>query len=143
MESGATFPELTDIVVGAIDLQQGLIYLPGGAGTVDRIVPLNDWSATRLKAHFTSKGFDRDDHAVFGGKGPTDRTSTMKADLHRVLELAGLAGRPGVTTYSVRGWLGRQVWDATSQIHRVARRLGLDSTDRAWDVIDIDWRQLP
>jgi hypothetical protein len=64
----------------------------------------------------------------------------MSHESRRILEMTGLDNDPTVGPNSVRAWLGLKVWNESRSIEKVTARLGLRSTDLAYKVIGVNWR---
>jgi integrase/recombinase XerC len=142
VEAGSTMTELPLVQTWCVDLQDGEVLLPGGKWTDERVVPLTSWGVESIRRHVQGTDPRTDRPLVYAGPGCAGRRSTMSQELARVFELAGLRQDPTVKTESVRAWLGLKVWTETGRIEKVSQRLGLRSTDDAWTLIGIDWRDL-
>jgi integrase/recombinase XerC len=139
-EAGATMTELPRILVSDVDLEKGLVLLRGSPRTARRVVPLTDWGASQLERVVATAASAPGVPIVYGGEGAIGRRSTLAGMLRRIYTQAGLDRESDVTTESVRAWLGRTMREQGEPIEQVARRLGMRSVDRTFQLIGEDWQ---
>lgn len=138
-ETGATVREQCDLRADDIDLDTGLILVGPTKRTRLRPVYLTDWGLTQVRRHFEIEQPAANAHFAFDGVADNSRRSTISNALHTILDRAGIAREPDVTVNSIRAWCGRSLRDHGEPIEKVARYLGMASTDRAFELIGEDW----
>jgi hypothetical protein len=88
-------------------------------------------------------GVDPDTRLIYRGRaypgGATAQATTCNA-VADVLRTCHLHAEPDVRPASVRGWIGRGLYDGGLTIDQVALRLGLRSLDATAEDIALDWR---
>lgn len=136
-ETGATTGEAARVRWADIDLEDGLIRLPGmPRKTLGREVPLTDWGRKQLERRKRSGVAS----LVTSAAGePEARRIATGAALSEILSRAGLTASD-VRPSSLRGWAGATVFSASGRIEDVARHLGCQSLDAAAKVICFEWQ---
>lgn len=136
-EATATTGELALVRIGDVNLSAAWVHLRGHSRRQPRRSPLSPWAVkvlTRRIQTLTAQGAGSDTLIVYAGEqaqsSETPGVSTARA-VHRLLELADLAGQPGIRPGSIPAAFGKRVWDQTHDIALVAHALGCRSLDGA------------
>ena len=140
-EASATVGEIARIRPEHVDLETGVVHLPGSGRVDHRLAAFTEWGLAAVDRHLRVVG---DAAGGLWHKQPdrpySSTRSVVSADLTRVLRDAGLRRDPMVKVGSVRAWAGRRAWMQSGQIVEAALALGCRSLDTAAAIIDFDWR---
>ena len=107
---------------------------------------LTDWGATILTRHVTfllDRGITREASLTYRGKFDPSQDKAQASSCNAVaniLTTAGLASQPDVRPASIRGWIGRSLYDRGHSLQDVALALGNRSLDATAEAIALDWR---
>lgn len=129
--------ELPVVEAGHVDLNSGVVTLPGSSRVSARKGRLSEWGmvAVERQLRFSSAGT-----LVYSGSGSSNagQVSTCRA-LGNVLTRSGLGGDRRVRPSSIAGWAGRKVFDESGRVEDAARVLGVRSLDSAARMIGLEW----
>ena len=142
-EAGAVTTEIAAISAADIDLDGGIVSLPGCYQANPRRVPLTDWGGVQLARRIHHLNGDDRPLTYAGADRRHAGQASMSTNLRRLFTRAGLTGEPGLGLGSVRAWAGRRVFDATGRIDAAAHVMGCRSLDAAARLIGWDWRDDP
>ena len=137
-EAGASNGEIREIRVGDIDLDEGVVHLPGNARIDERSNPLTEWGIALLRARLERLG--PDDFVVWNAYGAQPSEATI-SQMFRQIASYGNVGRRGYSINSVRGWRARAIYMETGRIQDAAIFLGSRSLDSTVAMIGLEWRQ--
>jgi site-specific recombinase XerD len=107
---------------------------------------LTDWGATVISRHVQAlreKGAAEDDRLVYRGKADPSQDKAQASACNavgHVLDTAGFTGQADVRPASIRGWIGRTLYEQGHSLQDVALALGNRSLDATADAIGLDWR---
>ena len=133
-EGGARVPELGQVAAEDLDLEAGLVRLPGCSSTAARWATLTDWGREHL-AHLLP--YSNEGCLPLLGSGSR---GSMHELIASTLRRAGLANKPGVRPNSVPAWRGAHELEHGATIDEVARLLGMRSLDRTASFIGFEWK---
>lgn len=108
-----------------------------------------DWGSGMVARHveaLLSKGAAPETRLVYSGRAnpAQDKAQASACNaLGHVLDSAGFTGQPDVRPASIRGWIGRTLYDRGHPLQEVALALGNRSLDATADAIGLDWRHAP
>jgi integrase/recombinase XerC len=143
-EATATTSEMPNARASNADLEQGNVYLHGGATTDPRLVPLTAWGITQLRRRLDSVTPEEGHDPILMIEGRWDHPDEGRAAatmaLIAVLKSARLSA-PGVNPRSIRAWAGAKALADGMSIDEVARLLGVRSLDQAAAIVGFDWRE--
>jgi len=142
-EAGAITTEIAAISAGDVDLDAGMVSLPGCYQAHPRRVPLTDWGATQLARRIRHLNGDDRPLTYAGADHRHAGQASMSTNLRRLFTRAGLTGEPDLGLGSVRAWAGKRVFDTTGRIDAAAHVMGCRSLDAAARLIGWDWRNDP
>jgi integrase/recombinase XerC len=134
--------ELSQVTIGDLDLDVGMVQIAGSTKTQPRVGVLTQWGIAALARRVES--FGPGAHAgtlvVYEGDGSSkSRQASCCVAISDTLRRAGLAREPDVRPVSIAAWAGRRVFDDTGRIEAAAQALGVRSLDRAARLIGWDW----
>jgi len=132
-ETGGTHSELDALTWSDLDLQAGLVHLPGTLLIEGRDVLLNDWQ-TQILTSYVQKAMPDPAELIFAPGHPRTRHV-----IPRIFGRAGLTGDPLLRTFAVRAWVGNKAFRSHGRIDLVAKLLGLHSLDAAAQAIGWYW----
>lgn len=138
-EASATPREQCGVHTNEIDIDAGVVMLGPTKRTRLRTVPLTEWGLIQIRRHFEVTQPRPEEHFAFGGLVGESRRTTISNALDTILKRAGIDREPDVTVSSIRAWAGQSMRERGEPIERVARFLGMSSTDRTFDLIGEDW----
>jgi site-specific recombinase XerD len=137
-EAGATNGEVKEIRASDVNLEDGVVRLPGNARVDERINELTEWGAIVLRerlAHISGDNFVVVN--VYGAKASEASVSQM----FRLIASYGNVGRRGFNINSVRAWRARSIYMENGRIQDAALFLGNRSLDAAVALMGVEWRQ--
>jgi site-specific recombinase XerD len=136
-EAGASNGEIREVKVSDVNLEEGLVRLPGNARVDERINPMTDWGIEVLRARLARLA--PDDFVVwnFYGSRPSEATISQ---MFRQIAAYGAVGRRGYSINSVRGWRAHVIYTETGRIQDAAVFLGSRSLDSTVAMIGLEWR---
>lgn len=136
-EAGASNGEIREVRASDVNLEEGVVRLPGNARVDERVNPMTEWGVEVLRARLPRLG--RDDFVVwnFYGSRPSEATISQ---MFRQIAAYGAVGRRGYNINSVRGWRAHAIYMETGRIQDAALFLGSRSLDSTVAMIGLDWR---
>lgn len=141
-EATARTSEIPHVRLSDLDLSNGRVWLHGSNKTQERWGSLTEWARTQLERRLRRlKALPNEDRLiVYEGSGSEQsRQASSCIAIAETLNRAGLVGEPDVRPGSVALWAGRKTFEETGDIDEVALRLGVQSLDRAADLIGWKW----
>lgn len=146
-EATAGSGELGAVTIRHCQLGRGRVWLIGTAKTRPRWGYLTRWGTQQLRvriAELEATGTGPDTPVLAGGAASPRNAQIIGCQLlNQALELAGLAGEPGVKPSSIGAAFGRRVFERTGNIRDVAQALGCRSLDAAARAVGYDWDSGP
>lgn len=137
-EAGASNGEIREIRVCDIDLDEGVVHLPGNARIDKRDNSLTEWGSVLLRAR--CERLSPDDFVVWNSHGSQPSEATI-SQMFRQIASYGNVGRRGYSINSVRGWRAHAIYMETGRIEDAAIFLGSRSLDSTAAMIGLEWRQ--
>lgn len=107
---------------------------------------LTEWGSTMVARHIEvlmAKGASPDTRLVYAGRASPAQDKAQASACNavgHVLDTAGFTGQADVRPASIRGWIGRTLYDQGHSLQEVALALGNRSLDATADAIGLDWR---
>lgn len=139
-EATAVTSEIASIRVMDVDLDSGVVRLPGCKTADSRMGALTEWGL-RIVAARIRRCEDPESLIAYQGSGDARAAeSSAVMGLSKVLRQAGISGEPDVKVGSVRAWAGRKAFEERRRIEDAAAALGCRSLDVAARIIGWDWR---
>ncbi|NDD71634.1 MAG: hypothetical protein EBZ52_00490 [Actinobacteria bacterium] len=135
-EVGATNSEMRELKTNDLDIERGLVRLPGGSRNDSRINELTSWGREALKTCLPNHNAK---WLVVNTLSQTVSEQTISQRFRELVANAKLSRR-GVNINSVRAWRARQIYETSGRIQDAARFLGYRSLDTAVEMIGLDWR---
>ena len=136
-EATARTGEIGQVVVGDVDVDRGLVHLPGTRGIDARVGELTDWALPQIVRRI--RGAAGDEPLIVWRRHPSQLTAASCETIRETLKAAGLSGS-GVRPVSIAAWRGRSLLEQGLPIEDVACRLGMRSLDETAQLIRFDWR---
>ncbi len=139
-EATARSSEIARVTTTDINLGSGVVQLPGSAKVDPRDGVFSPWGLEQVRRRIRVLNGHADGRLVYRANG--DPISAQASVCNMISELmlrAGLANEPDLKPASVPAWVGTRVFQETSDIGEVARRLGMRSLDRAALLIGYDF----
>ncbi len=137
--SGSTAMEMAALRLRDIDLDARTVSFSGRS---PRVNPLDEWTVTMLRrfvANQSGAPLSSDDLlCVSEDTGPTRGAQSVTVRLGRVMNEAGLSGRPGVSARSIRLTTAQHILDVDG-IEAAAKFLGSRSLDTVAASLRHDW----
>lgn len=140
-ESTATTGEIPQIVWNDLDLDAGIVRLPGAVPVRPRAGRLTDWAIEILGRWQTDTGAPLGGLVIARRAGLPESHAAQAATANRITKLlagAGLVG-PTVRPHSIRLWAATRVLTAEG-IEAAARALGVESLDAAAGALGHRWQ---
>ena len=140
-EAGVRSSELPYVRARDVDLDVGVVFIPGGAKAAGRWGGLTAWGRVQLARRLEDLGRQGPDAGLICAD-ISDRTrarANAYAAVRAALVRAGLGDEPGVVPNSILAWRGVSAMGAGASIEQVARLLGFRSLDAAAAFIGWDW----
>jgi site-specific recombinase XerD len=122
------------------------VRLAGNQRHDPRTGELTEWGAAVIARHVEAlrrRGAAEDTRLVYRGKADPSQDKAQASACNavgHVLDSAGFAHQPDVRPASIRGWIGRTLFDHGHSLQDVALALGNRSLDATADAIALDWR---
>jgi integrase len=143
-EAGLGTGELPGARIVDTDLANGRVWVRGTSRTDARWAYLSRWGARQIQAridHLRHQGLEDDAPLVYEGRrGGASAQAASCLALNEILELAGLAGEPGIKPNSFAATYARQVFDYTGDLGDAAASVGRRSLDATAALIGHEWR---
>lgn len=135
-EVGATNGEIRGLRASDIDLDRGLVRLPGGSRNDSRTNELTPWGRVILE----QSSANRDTPGlVVNSFGQPVSEQTISQRFRELVAVANIR-RHGVNVNSVRAWRARKFYDTSGQVQVAALFLGYRSLDTTAEMIGLNWR---
>jgi hypothetical protein len=139
-EATAVTGEMATITARHIDLDAGIVMLPGCRTAVARAGLFSDWGRTQIARRIRTID-DPDRPLIYDGGGrPEAAQASVSVGLRRAFDSAGLINTD-IGLGSIRARTGANVFAETGSIESAARVLGCRSLDIAARLIGHDWQQ--
>jgi integrase len=139
--------ELAAVQISDCDLAQARVWIRGTTRSRPRWGYLSAWGVKRLRdriEQLSAAGAAADASVVYEGRaGGESAQSSACLALNEILELAGLAGEPGVKPMSIPAAFARRVYDTTKDLGAVADALGRRDLNSAARMIGLEWHKEP
>lgn len=143
-EATATTGELPQIRWRDVDLQAGVVVLPGASPVAARTGQLSDWGIRQLERFRQATGGGGDEPVVHRGRSAPDShvgQASMSRMLGRLLADAGLTDID-VKPTSIRLYRPASLVAEGGRIEDAARMLGIGSLDAVAEAIGYQWREV-
>lgn len=141
-EASARCSELPYIRARDVDINQGRVFIAGGAKTAPRWSEFTEWGVVQIGRRLAELRREERDVPVVSSN-PRNRTSARASAydaIRATLERAGLAREPDVRPNSLVAWRGASALASGASIDEVARMLGIRSLDATTSFIGWHWR---
>lgn len=150
-EATAVTSEIPQVRIGDLDDSHApwKVRLAGNQRHEPRWGTLTPWGHTILTRHIADlKDKGATDNASLTYRGRADPSqdkaqATASNAVGHILDTAGFASQPDIRPASIRGWIGRTLYDRGQPLQEVALALGNRSLDATADAIGLDWRHAP
>jgi len=136
--------EMPHARLSALALEEGTVFIHGGATTDPRVARLTPWGLTQMKRRLRMIDKGEGSDPILMGEGRWDHPDEGRAAATMALVATLKAARlsaPGVNPRSIAAWAGAKALAEGASIDLVARMLGVRSLDQAAKLIGFRWRQ--
>lgn len=122
------------------------VHLAGNQRHDPRWGVFTEWGSAMVARHvdaLTAKGATPDTRLVYAGRANPAQDKAQASACNavgHVLDTAGFTGQADVRPASIRGWIGRTLYEQGHSLQDVALALGNRSLDATADAIGLDWR---
>lgn len=123
------------------------VRLPGNHRHDPRWGVFTEWGSAMVARHIdalTAKGATPETRLVYAGRANPAQDKAQASACNavgHVLDTAGFTGQADVRPASIRGWIGRNLYDQGHSLQEIALALGNRSLDATADAIGLDWRK--
>lgn len=146
-EAGLGTGELPHALIKDADLPGERVWVHATRRADARWAYLSPWAMKQIQArieYLQGQGLGPDTPLVYeGGRGGGSAQSSACLALNEILELAGLAGEPGIKPNSFAAAYARRVWEQTADLGAAADSVGRRSLDSTATLIGYQWHTEP
>lgn len=141
-EAAATTGEIAQLHWAQIDLEDGVVELPGAGPIRARTAPLTVWGRATLTRYRAASGTG-DGLLVYRGSATPQSQPAQAAVVNRLRRLLAATGLTAddVRPASIRLWSAVELLTCGGTLVDAANRLGLASLDVAAELLDYPWQQ--
>jgi integrase/recombinase XerD len=145
--TGLRFSELADLRVGAVDLEEGTLWVRQGKGSKDRLLPLGRWALHWLERYLKAtdelrreQGTDR---VILTTRGVRIHDGVLNKRIRMYAEQAGIGKH--ITTHAIRHTVATLLLKGGADIRKIQKLLGHDklSSTQLYTHLDVgDLREM-